>query len=266
LAGVTYPIDREWVAQQLGFSAVTANSLDAVSARDYLIEFISAAGILMMHISRLCEEIILWATPAFNFIELDDAFSTGSSIMPQKKNPDVAELARGKTGRVVGHLVGLLTMMKGLPLAYNKDMQEDKEAMFDTVHTCVGVLGVMTPMIRSMQVKPERMENACVEGFLTATDLADYLVRKGVPFRSAHEIVGKIVLYCTENQLTLADLSTAELRRFAPEADDDVQETISLQASVNARMVIGGTAPAAVENALSRARKLVADRLLRGAN
>jgi argininosuccinate lyase len=266
LAGVAYPIDRAWVAKQLGFASVTANSLDAVSDRDYLIEFISAVSIMMMHISRLCEEIILWATPAFNFVELDDAFSTGSSIMPQKKNPDVAELARGKTGRVVGHLIGLLTMMKGLPLAYNKDMQEDKEALFDTVHTCFGVLGVMTPMIRSMQVKPVRMEKACTQGFLTATDLADYLVHKGVPFRRAHEIVGKVVLYCTERQLTLDDLSTADLQRFAPEVEDDVHAAISLAASVNARAVIGGTAPTAVEDALSRARQLVADLLLHGAN
>jgi argininosuccinate lyase len=215
-----------------------------------------------MHISRLCEEVILWATPNFGFIELDDAFSTGSSIMPQKKNPDVAELARGKTGRVVGHLVGMLTMMKGLPLAYNKDMQEDKEALFDTVETCRGVLDCIAPMMETLQVKRENMENACARGFLTATDLADYLVRKGVPFRRAHEIVGKTVLICTERGITLHDLTTAELQDFAAEIEPDVHEAISLRASVQARGVIGGTAPVAVHAAIERAQKMLSMRFL----
>jgi argininosuccinate lyase len=196
LAGTTFPIDREWVAAQLGFAGVTRNSLDSVSDRDFAIEFCSFAGILMMHLSRLSEELILWSSADFNFIELSDAFCTGSSIMPQKKNPDVPELVRGKTGRVYGNLVSLLTLMKSLPLAYNKDMQEDKEPLFDTIDTVKGSLKVFAAMIAEMQVKGDNMRIAAARGFSTATDVADYCVRKGLPFRQAHEVVGKTVRYC----------------------------------------------------------------------
>ena len=262
LAGVPYPIDRMGVARDLAFATVTANSIDAVSDRDYIIEFLATASIMMIHIIRFCEELVLWASAEFDFVELDDAFSTGSSIMPQKKNPDVAELARGKSGRVIGHLMGLLTVMKGLPLAYNKDMQEDKEALFDTVDTAKAVLAVIAPMITSLQVNKERMKNACSRGFLNATDLADYLVRKGVPFRRAHEIVGQAVLACIERNIGLCEMPLAELQVMAPEVDEDVYAAISLEASVGARRVIGGTAPEAVAVGLARARQLISHRLL----
>jgi argininosuccinate lyase len=257
LAGVAYPIDRRAVARELGFADITANSIDAVADRDYVLEFIAAAGILMMHVSRLCEELVLWSSAGFSFIELDDAFCTGSSIMPQKKNPDVAELARGKTGRVAGHLMALFMTMKGLPLAYNKDMQEDKEALFDTVDTCKAVLTVMAPMIQTMQVKRDEMEKACAKGFITATDLADYLVRKGVPFRRAHEVVGKAVLWCLEHGRTLTDLTTAELQQFAPEIAADVHSAITPAAAVAARAVPGGTAPEMVAEARARAHRML---------
>ncbi|MDF1581159.1 MAG: argininosuccinate lyase [Desulfuromonadales bacterium] len=254
LAGTTFPIDREWVAQQLGFDGVTRNSLDSVSDRDFAIEFCSGASLLMMHLSRLAEELILWSSADFNFIELSDAFCTGSSIMPQKKNPDVPELVRGKTGRVYGNLISLLTLMKSLPLAYNKDMQEDKEPLFDTIDTVKGSLKVFAEMIAQMQVKGANMRVAAARGFSTATDVADYCVRKGLPFRQAHEVVGKTVRYCVENGKDIPDLSLEEFRAFSALIDADIYDFITLEASVNARSATGGTARAAVERELARAR------------
>ncbi|MBW6510938.1 MAG: argininosuccinate lyase [Desulfuromonadaceae bacterium] len=254
LAGTTFPIDREWVAQQLGFDGVTRNSLDSVSDRDFAIEFCSCASLLMMHLSRLAEELILWSSADFNFIELSDAFCTGSSIMPQKKNPDVPELVRGKTGRVYGNLISLLTLMKSLPLAYNKDMQEDKEPLFDTIDTVKGSLKVFAEMIAQMQVKGENMRVAAARGFSTATDVADYCVRKGLPFRQAHEVVGKTVRYCVENGKDIPELSLEEFRAFSALIDADIYDFITLEASVNARSATGGTARAAVEREIARAR------------
>ncbi len=252
LAGTTFPIDREWVAEQLGFDGVTRNSLDSVSDRDFAIEFCAFAGILMMHLSRLSEELILWSSADFNFIELSDAFCTGSSIMPQKKNPDVPELVRGKTGRVYGNLVALLTLMKSLPLAYNKDMQEDKEPLFDTIDTVKGSLKVFAAMIAEMQVKGDNMRIAAARGFSTATDVADYCVRKGMPFRQAHEVVGKTVRYCVETGKTIPDLTLEEFRSFSALIDQDIYDYVTLEASVNARKATGGTAREAVERELAR--------------
>ena len=254
LAGTTFPIDREFVAEQLGFDGVTRNSLDSVSDRDFAIEFCAAASILMMHLSRLSEELILWSSADFNFIELTDAFCTGSSIMPQKKNPDVPELVRGKTGRVYGNLISLLTLMKSLPLAYNKDMQEDKEPLFDSIDTVKGSLKIFADMIALMKVKAETMRVAAARGFSTATDVADYCVRKGLPFRQAHEVVGKTVRYCVENGKDIPELSLEEFRRFSPLIDADIYDFVTLEASVNARRATGGTARAAVEREISRAR------------
>ncbi len=252
LAGTTFPIDREWVAQQLGFDEVTRNSLDSVSDRDFAIEFCACAGILMMHLSRLSEELILWSSADFNFIELSDAFCTGSSIMPQKKNPDVPELVRGKTGRVYGNLIALLTLMKSLPLAYNKDMQEDKEPLFDTIDTVKGSLKVFADMIAEMQVKGDNMRIAAARGFSTATDVADYCVRKGMPFRQAHEVVGKTVRYCVETGKDIPELSLEEFRSFSDLIDRDIYDFVTLEASVNARKATGGTARTAVERELER--------------
>ena len=254
LAGTTFPIDREFVAEQLGFDGVTRNSLDSVSDRDFAIEFCAAASILMMHLSRLSEELILWSSADFNFIELTDAFCTGSSIMPQKKNPDVPELVRGKTGRVYGNLISLLTLMKSLPLAYNKDMQEDKEPLFDSIDTVKGSLKIFADMIALMKVKAENMRVAAARGFSTATDVADYCVRKGLPFRQAHEVVGKTVRYCVENGKDIPELSLDEFRRFSPLIEDDIYDFVTLEASVNARRATGGTARAAVEREIARAR------------
>jgi argininosuccinate lyase len=254
LAGTTFPIDREWVAQQLGFAGVTRNSLDSVSDRDFAIEFCSFAGILMMHLSRLSEELILWSSADFNFIELSDAFCTGSSIMPQKKNPDVPELVRGKTGRVYGNLVSLLTLMKSLPLAYNKDMQEDKEPLFDTVDTVKGSLKVFAAMIAEMQVKEDNMRLAAARGFSTATDVADYCVRKGLPFRQAHEVVGKTVRYCVEHGKDIPALTLDEFRSFSDLIEADIYQFVTLEASVNARKATGGTATEAVLREIDRAR------------
>jgi argininosuccinate lyase len=254
LAGTTFPIDREWVAAQLGFAGVTRNSLDSVSDRDFAIEFCSFAGILMMHLSRLSEELILWSSADFNFIELSDAFCTGSSIMPQKKNPDVPELVRGKTGRVYGNLVSLLTLMKSLPLAYNKDMQEDKEPLFDTIDTVKGSLKVFAAMIAEMQVKGDNMRIAAARGFSTATDVADYCVRKGLPFRQAHEVVGKTVRYCVENRKDIPELSLDEFRSFSSLIESDIYDYVTLEASVNARKATGGTATEAVLREIARAR------------
>ena len=252
LAGTTFPIDREWVAEQLGFAGVTRNSLDSVSDRDFAIEFCSFAGILMMHLSRLSEELILWSSADFNFIELSDAFCTGSSIMPQKKNPDVPELVRGKTGRVYGNLMALLTLMKSLPLAYNKDMQEDKEPLFDTIDTIKGSVKVFADMIAQMKVKADNMRIAAARGFSTATDVADYCVRKGLPFRQAHEVVGKTVRYCVETGKDIPELSLAEFREFSALIDEDIYDYVTLEASVNARKATGGTAREAVERELAR--------------
>ncbi|HHB92720.1 MAG TPA: argininosuccinate lyase, partial [Thioploca sp.] len=250
LAGTSYPIDREHTAKLLGFATVAENSLDAVSDRDFAIEFTSTAALLMMHLSRFGEELILWSSAQFNFIELSDAFCTGSSIMPQKKNPDVPELVRGKTGRVYGNLTSLLTLMKSQPLAYNKDNQEDKEPLFDTIDTVKGCLRVYADMIPTMQVNREQMRNATQQGFTTATDLADYLVRKGVAFRDAHEIVGKAVRYCIDNNCDLSKLKI--LQQFSSVIEDDIYSFLTLEGSVNSRDHIGGTAPKQVKAAVQR--------------
>jgi argininosuccinate lyase len=255
LAGTSYPIDRKRVATLLGFDAVCANSLDAVSDRDFAIEFCSAAAVLMMHISRLSEELILWMSSRVGFIDLPDRFCTGSSIMPQKKNPDVPELARGKTGRVTGHLIALLTLMKGQPLAYNKDNQEDKEPLFDTVDTLSQTLQIFNEMMAGLEVKQDRMVQAAQEGFSTATDLADYLVRRGVAFRDAHEAVGAAVRSAQQIGKDLAELSLQQLQAFHPSIGPDVFEVLTVQGSVAARKHLGGTAPAQVRQAVQAARE-----------
>jgi argininosuccinate lyase len=255
LAGTTFPIDREWVAEQLGFSGVTRNSLDTVSDRDFAIEFCSFASIMMMHLSRLSEELILWSSPDFDFIDLSDSFCTGSSIMPQKKNPDVPELVRGKTGRVYGNLVSLMTLMKSLPLAYNKDMQEDKEPLFDSIDTVRGSLKVFASMITEMKVNSKQMRIAAGRGFSTATDIADYLVRKGLPFRNAHEVVGKTVRYCVANGKEIHQLSLDEFRQFSADVDADIFQYVTLEASISARKATGGTAREAVEREIELARQ-----------
>jgi len=254
LATTTYPIDRAYVAELLGFPAIAENSVDAVSDRDFVLECCATASILMMHLSRFSQEITLWCSAEFAFIELSDAFATGSSMMPQKKNPDVAELVRGKTGRVYGHLQGVLTLMKGLPLAYNSDMQEDKEALFDVIDTVRACLCVFAPMLATLTLRPERMRQAAAEGFGTATDMADYLAAKGLPFREAHEIVGRIVRQSLEQQRTLEDLSLTELRAFSPLFDTDVFEAIALEAAVDRRQVHGGPARALVAERIKAIR------------
>ncbi|MEW5952175.1 MAG: argininosuccinate lyase [Bacillota bacterium] len=253
LAGTTFPLDRELVAGALGFTAVTENSLDGVSDRDFAVEFAAAASLVMVHLSRFCEEIILWSSAEFGFIELDDSFSTGSSMMPQKKNPDVAELIRGKSGRVFGGLQALLVMLKGLPLAYNKDMQEDKEALFDVVDTVKKCLLTFRPMVETMRVRADRMSLAARGGFTNATDLADYLVGRGVPFREAHEIVGRAVLNCVQRDIALDQLTLDEFRALSPLVGEDVYEYISVERCVAARKLRGGPAPEAVAGALARA-------------
>ncbi|MBI5091704.1 MAG: argininosuccinate lyase [Candidatus Hydrogenedentes bacterium] len=255
LAGTTYPIDRDQVAKELGFDAVSRNSMDAVSDRDYLIEFCSAASIAMMHLSRLSEELVLWSSSAFGYVEIGDAFTTGSSIMPQKKNPDVAELVRGKVGRVYGDLTALLTLMKGLPLTYNRDMQEDKEPVFDAADTLRVCLRVVARMIPSIRVNRKRMAAAASEGFLEATDVADYLVGKGLPFREAHEITGKLVLYCAKNQRRLPELSLDEFRSFSGLFGSDLRAQLTPQSIVSRRNTFGGTAPSRVRHALRQARR-----------
>ena len=254
LAGTTYPLNRERVAELLGFSAITMNSLDGVADRDYLLDFMSGASIAMMHLSRFCEELILWNTNEFHFVEMDDAFSTGSSIMPQKKNPDVAELIRGKTGRVYGDLLALLTTMKGLPLAYNKDMQEDKEAFFDSRDTLIKSLTVFTAMLRTVTFRTEDMERGAAGGFTNATDLADYLVRQGVPFRDAHRVVGELVAHCLSENKAILDLSLPELQAFHPAFQSDVYEAISLKACIERRAIPGAPAPDMVEQSIQEAR------------
>ena len=255
LAGVGYNVDREFLARELGFSEISQNSLDAVSDRDFVIEYEAAASLGMMHLSRLAEEIILWSSAEFNFIELDDAYATTSSIMPQKKNPDVAELVRGKTGRLYGHLTAMLTTMKALPLAYNRDMQEDKEGFFDCVDTLLATLEVVAGIIKTIGVKKENMKQATQRGYLLATDLADYLVKKGEPFRSAHNIVGKLVSYAVKKGKALHELSLAEYKQFSPLFGEDVS-SITTETSIAARDNTGGTAPKQVNKALARARKI----------
>ncbi|MBU6493646.1 MAG: argininosuccinate lyase [Burkholderiales bacterium] len=254
LAGTSYPIDRERVAKTLGFDEVCRNSLDAVSDRDFAIEFCAAAALIMTHVSRFSEELVLWMSPRVGFIDIADRFCTGSSIMPQKKNPDVPELARGKTGRVNGHLMALLTLMKGQPLAYNKDNQEDKEPLFDTVDTVADTLRIFAEMVAGITVKPEAMRNAALQGFSTATDLADYLVKKGLPFRDAHEAVAHAVRVCADRGIDLADLTVAELQAFSPLVSADVFDYLTLEGSVASRNHIGGTAPDQVTQAIAAAR------------
>ncbi len=254
LAGTSYPIDRELVAKKLGFDGVCENSLDAVSDRDFAIEFTFAASLVMTHLSRLSEELILWSSPRFAFVDIADRFCTGSSIMPQKKNPDVPELVRGKTGRVYGHLTALLTLMKGQPLAYNKDNQEDKEPLFDTADTLLVTLEIYADMMRGIAVNKENMRQAASEGYATATDLADYLAKKGMPFRDAHEVVALAVRYAVDKKVELSDLPLATLQQFAPKIIDDVYAVLTLEGSLNSRNHIGGTAPVQVKAAIARAK------------
>jgi argininosuccinate lyase len=257
LAGTTYPLDRMYVAEKLGFPTVTHNALDAVADRDFTLDFLYACSVCMMHLSRLCEEIVLWASDEYRFITLSDAYSTGSSIMPQKKNPDVAELVRGKTGRVYGSLIALLTAMKGLPLAYDKDMQEDKEALFDARDTLFACLSILAPMLASSIFDVERMEKSASSGFSNATDAADYLVGKGIAFREAHEIIGRMVLHCIRESKGLEQLTEKELRAFSPLIDAGFYEAVSLKACVRRRNIAGGTAPERVREHIEKARQLI---------
>ena len=258
LAGTSFPIDRVWEASQLGFPAVTSNSIDGVSDRDFCVEFLSACAVMMMHLSRLSEEIVLWSSWEFHFIELDDAYTTGSSIMPQKKNPDMAELCRGKTGRVYGDLIALLTTLKGLPLAYNKDMQEDKEAVFDCVDTVKMCLRVFTPMIAAMKACTCDMYRAAQRGFLNATDLADYLTKKGLPFRAAYKIAGQLVAYCIEHTAVLEELPLTLLRQYSERFGEDVYAAIALTNCVTGRTSLGGTCVASVEAQIASVRDFLA--------
>lgn len=257
LAGTTFPIDRHYAAELMNFQGVTANSLDSVSDRDFVVEFLSNASMISAHLSRLCEELVQWSSAEFNFIELDDAFCTGSSMMPQKKNPDVAELVRGKTGRVYGHLMGMLTTLKGLPLAYNKDMQEDKEGMFDTMETLKGALGLFAPMIETMEVKKDTMYKAVRNDYSNATDLADYLVGKDMPFRESHAVVGQTVLYAINQNKYLLDLSLEEFQQFSELVEEDIYAALAPEAVVNARDVAGGTAKNRVEHQIDTAEELL---------
>lgn len=250
LAGTTYPLDREFTAEILGFDGATQNSLDSVSDRDYLIELLSALSTIIMHLSRFSEEIIIWNTNEYRFVEIDDAYSTGSSIMPQKKNPDMAELVRGKTGRVYGALMSLLTTMKGLPLAYNKDMQEDKELTFDAIDTVKSCIRVFTDMIRTMRFRKDMMETSAKNGFTNATDAADYLVNHGVPFRDAHGIVGQLVLFCINKNIALDDMSLKEFKAICPVFEEDIYEAISLKTCVEKRLTVGAPGKAAMEQAM----------------
>ena len=251
LAGTTYPLDREYTAELLGFDGPTLNSMDSVSDRDYLIEMLSAMSTVMMHLSRFCEEVIIWNSNEYQFVEIDDAYSTGSSIMPQKKNPDIAELVRGKTGRVYGALMSLLTTMKGIPLAYNKDMQEDKELVFDAIDTTKGCLALFAGMLRTMRFRKQRMEDSAKNGFTNATDAADYLVNHGVPFRDAHGIVGQLVLYCIDKNIALDDMSLEEYKAIAPVFEEDIYEAISMKTCVEMRNTIGAPGKSAMEQAIA---------------
>jgi len=260
IAGTTFPIDREFVRRELGFAKLSQNSMDAVSDRDFALEFLGAAAIVGVHMSRLSEEIVLWATSEFGFVELDDAYSTGSSMMPQKKNPDVPELVRGKTGRLFGNLIGLLTTMKGLPLAYNKDMQEDKEALFDSVDTLERSLLILAPTVRTLRIRKDRMAEALRGGYLNATDLADYLTRRGVPFRKAHELVGKAVWHCAERGLALEDLSVQDFRHLGLDVAEDLESALSVQGMLKTRNCVGGTALERVLEQLAAAKEAIATR------
>ena len=251
LAGTTYPLDRSYTASLLGFEGPTLNSMDSVADRDYLIEFLSAASTIMMHLSRFCEEIIIWNSNEYRFVEIDDAYSTGSSIMPQKKNPDIAELVRGKTGRVYGALMSLLTTMKGLPLAYNKDMQEDKELTFDAMDTVKGCLALFTGMLKTMQFNRDIMAKSAMNGFTNATDAADYLVLKGVPFRDAHGIIGKLVLYCLDKNTSIDALSLEELKAISPVFEEDIYDAVSLKTCVEKRLTIGAPGPDAMKQVIA---------------
>ena len=261
LATSTYPIDRNFVSNELGFNKPTVNSIDSVSDRDYAIEALSALSLIMMHLSRFSEEVILWCTGEFNFVELDDAYSTGSSIMPQKKNPDVAELVRGKTGRVYGDLMTLLTVMKGIPLAYNKDMQEDKEALFDGLNTVLISIQTFTGMLDTMKIKKDVMKKAASGGFTNATDVADYLVKKGEAFRNAHEIVGKIVLYCIDENKAIDDLSLDEFKSFSPFFEEDVYKAIDLITCVEERSVMGGPSSSSVQSQISLLENFISEKM-----
>ena len=251
LAGTTYPLDREYTAELLGFDGPTLNSMDSVSDRDYLIELLSAMSTVMMHLSRFSEEVIIWNSNEYNFVEIDDAYSTGSSIMPQKKNPDIAELVRGKAGRVYGALMSLLTTMKGIPLAYNKDMQEDKELVFDAIDTTKGCLALFTGMLKTIKFNKSRMEESAKNGFTNATDAADYLVNHGVPFRDAHGIVGRLVLYCLEKKIALDDMSLEEFKAISPVFEEDIYEAISMRTCVEMRNTIGAPGRAAMEDVIA---------------
>jgi argininosuccinate lyase len=260
MAGTTFPIDRHFTAQELGFAAVYENSMDAVSDRDFILELLAVAAICQMHLSRLCEELVNWSSLEFGFVEMDDAYATGSSIMPQKKNPDVAELARGKTGRVYGNLIALLTVLKGIPLTYHSDLQEDKERLFDTVDTLKACLQVVAGMVATLKVNEGRLASAVTQDFSNATDLADYLAKKGLPFREAHEAVGKAVLYCLEQGKFLAACSLEELKRFSPLVEADAYAAIAPEACVAQRTSYGGTAPSEVERQLAVAKALLGGR------
>ena len=251
LAGTTYPLDRDYTAKLLGFDGPTLNSMDGVSDRDYLLELLSALSIVMMHLSRFCEEVIIWNSNEYQFVEIDDAYSTGSSIMPQKKNPDIAELVRGKTGRVYGALTSLLTTMKGIPLAYNKDMQEDKEMSFDAIDTAKGCIALFTGMLSTMQFKKDNMHASAKNGFTNATDAADYLVNHGVPFRDAHGIVGQLVLYCIEKNIALDDMSLEEYKAISPVFEEDIYDAISMETCVNKRNTIGAPGPEAMKKVIA---------------
>ena len=251
LAGPTYPLDREYTAELLGFYGPTLNSMDGVSDRDYLIEFLSALSTIMMHLSRFSEEVIIWNSNEYQFVEIDDAYSTGSSIMPQKKNPDIAELVRGKTGRVYGALMSLLTTMKGIPLAYNKDMQEDKELSFDAMDTVKGCLALFNGMLATMKFNKEKMHDSANKGFTNATDAADYLVNHGVPFRDAHGIVGRIVLYCLDKKIAIDDMSLDELKAICPVFEEDIYEAISMETCVNKRLTVGAPGKDAMEKVIA---------------
>ena len=251
LAGTTYPLDREYTAELLGFAGPTLNSMDSVADRDYVIELMSALSTIMMHLSRFSEEVIIWNSNEYQFVDIDDAYSTGSSIMPQKKNPDIAELVRGKTGRVYGALMSILTTMKGIPLAYNKDMQEDKELAFDAIDTAKGCLALFTGMLRTMKFRKENMENSAKNGFTNATDAADYLVNHGVAFRDAHGIVGRLVLYCLEKDIALDDMTLEEFKAISPVFEADIYEAISMETCVNKRMTIGAPGKEAMEKVIA---------------
>lgn len=255
LAGTTYPLDREYTAQALGFDGPTLNSMDSVADRDYLIEFLSDLSMIMMHLSRFCEEMILWNSNEYQFVEIDDAYSTGSSIMPQKKNPDIAELVRGKTGRVYGALMSLLTTMKGIPLAYNKDMQEDKELAFDAMDTAKGCIALFNGMLSTLEFKKENMEKSAKNGFTNATDAADYLVNKGVPFRNAHGIVGRLVLYCLEKNISLDEMSLEAYKAISPVFEEDIYEAISMKNCVEKRNTIGAPGSEAMKEVLKQNKK-----------